>query len=85
MLYEVITLGCLVTDIMRAATGAEVALTNRSGLRAGLPAGRLTRREMYQISPFGNTLVVPANLSDLASMISLATTVTRSPAAPARS
>jgi len=32
----------------------------------------------------GNTLVVPANLSDLASMISLATTVMRPPAQPPR-
>jgi len=32
----------------------------------------------------GNTLVVPANLSDVASMISLATTVMRQPASPPR-
>ncbi len=41
--------------------------------------------EFGKLAKEGNTLVVPANLSDLASMISLATTVTRSPAAPARS
>jgi 5'-nucleotidase len=42
---------------MRAATGAEVALTNKGGLRADLPAGPIRLRELYQVSPFGNTCV----------------------------
>lgn len=49
-------LGNWVTDVMREASGVDVALTNRSGIRAPMPKGKLTRRDLYQISPFGNTI-----------------------------
>lgn len=50
-------LGNFVTDAMRDATGAQVAFQNKPGIRSNLPAGRVTLRSIYEVSPFGNTLV----------------------------
>ncbi len=50
-------LGNLLTDIMRAATGVQIALQNRTGIRADLPPGAQRMRDMYKVSPFSNTLV----------------------------
>jgi len=50
--------GNLVADVMRARAGADVALQNRGGLRADLPAGPVTRRELFQVLPFDNHLVI---------------------------
>lgn len=50
-------LGNHLTDIMRAATGVDVALHNRTGIRAPLRKGRVRLRDIYQVSPFGNTVV----------------------------
>lgn len=49
-------LGNWITDVMRESAGVDVALTNRSGIRSTMPKGKLTRRDLYQISPFGNTI-----------------------------
>ncbi|MBI5711092.1 MAG: 5'-nucleotidase C-terminal domain-containing protein [Candidatus Eisenbacteria bacterium] len=51
------TLGDLVTDAMRAAVHADVALQNSGGLRADLPAGPVTRGAVYEVMPFDNTIV----------------------------
>ena len=51
-------LGNLVTDLMRRATGADVALYNAGGLRADLPAGTITRGDVTSALPFHNRLVV---------------------------
>lgn len=54
-------LGNLVADALRASTGADVALVNGGGFRAGrlYPAGhRLTRRDILAEMPFGNTTVL---------------------------
>ncbi|MBI1799903.1 MAG: 5'-nucleotidase C-terminal domain-containing protein [Candidatus Eisenbacteria bacterium] len=51
------TIGYLVTDAMRAACGADVALTNSGGLRADLPEGVITRGAIYEVMPFDNTVV----------------------------
>jgi 2',3'-cyclic-nucleotide 2'-phosphodiesterase/3'-nucleotidase len=50
--------GNLVTDAMRAATGAAIAFANTGGLRADLPEGVLTKGSVYDVMPFDNTLVV---------------------------
>jgi 5'-nucleotidase len=48
-------LGNLFTDLMLAARPqADAALTNGGGLRADLPAGKLTYGELYQAMPFDN-------------------------------
>lgn len=50
-------LGDLVTDAMLAATpGAQIALVNGGGLRAGLPAGPVTLGDVLTTLPFGNML-----------------------------
>lgn len=49
-------LGDLITDSMRAATGAQIAFMNNYGIRNPLLKGTVTLREIYTIMPFDNTL-----------------------------
>jgi 5'-nucleotidase len=50
-------LGNLIADAMLAAVaGAEIALQNGGGIRAGLAAGPITYGDILTILPFGNTL-----------------------------
>ena len=54
-------MGNLVADAMKAAVGADVAITNGGGLRADkqYQAGqKLTRRDLLSEMPFGNTTVL---------------------------
>jgi len=54
-------IGNLIADAIRAATGADVAITNGGGIRAGKlypPGARLTRRDILSEMPFGNTTVM---------------------------
>ncbi len=53
-------LGSFLADAFRAATGADVALVNGGAIRADrvLPAGTMTRRELYSLMPYRNELVV---------------------------
>lgn len=51
-------LGNLIADIMREATGADIALTNGGGIRASLPQGDITVGDIYTVLPFDNTLTV---------------------------
>jgi 5'-nucleotidase/UDP-sugar diphosphatase len=51
------TLGDLVSDVLRRATGADIALQNSGALRADVPAGTITRGMIYDALPFENTLV----------------------------
>ena len=50
--------GNLITDIMRARHGADVAIQNRGGIRCDLTAGTVTRRNLFELLPFGNHLVL---------------------------
>ncbi len=50
-------LGNWLCDLMRERAGAEIALHNRTGIRADLSKGTLRLRDLYQVSPFHNTLV----------------------------
>ena len=50
-------LGNLVTDVMRAAVGADLALINPLGVLDELPAGEVTRRDLIRVVRFGNHLV----------------------------
>lgn len=52
------TLGNWITDIMRASTGADIALHNKTGIRADLEAGKVSVRALYEVAPFDNTIVV---------------------------
>jgi 5'-nucleotidase len=50
-------LGNLVAEAMLArAPGAEIAITNGGGLRAGLPGGQVTLGDVLTTLPFGNTV-----------------------------
>jgi 2',3'-cyclic-nucleotide 2'-phosphodiesterase/3'-nucleotidase len=52
------TIGNLITDAMRAASGADIALQNSGGMRADLDSGVVTRGDVYAIMPFDNTIVI---------------------------
>lgn len=58
--YQLSPLGQWVADVMRQATGADIAFQNGGGLRAGLPAGAVTMGDLYTVMPFDNTLQVVA-------------------------
>lgn len=53
-------LGDFIADSIRAATHADVAVMNGGGIRTDMlyPAGPLTKKDVYSILPFGNTVVV---------------------------
>ena len=47
-------LGNFVSQAHKDATGADFSFTNGRGLRAGLPKGNISLRELLSVSPFGN-------------------------------
>ena len=52
-------LGNLVSEAMLARIpGAEIAITNGGGLRAGLPGGQVTYGDVLTVLPFGNTIAI---------------------------
>jgi 5'-nucleotidase/UDP-sugar diphosphatase len=54
------SIGNLIADAMRADTGADVAVMNGGGIRAGKiypPGGSITRRDILAELPFGNRTV----------------------------
>lgn len=53
-------LGSWLCDLMQRYAGAEIAFQNKGGIRSDLPAGPLTWRHAFEVSPFGNTVVVLA-------------------------
>lgn len=52
-------LGNFIADVMRAAVGADVAITNGGGIRTNalFPAGRISRKDVLAWLPFGNVVV----------------------------
>ncbi|MCS7258631.1 MAG: 5'-nucleotidase C-terminal domain-containing protein [candidate division WOR-3 bacterium] len=51
-------IGNLITDAMREFAQADIAVTNSGGIRANLPQGEITYRDLYKIETFGNTAVI---------------------------
>ena len=51
-------MGNAVCDAMLEETGAEFAFQNLGGIRDELPAGTITPRDVFQVLPFGNKLMV---------------------------
>lgn len=51
---EECNMGNLITDAMRADTGAEIAITNGGGIRASIDEGEVTLGEVLTVLPFGN-------------------------------
>jgi 2',3'-cyclic-nucleotide 2'-phosphodiesterase (5'-nucleotidase family) len=50
-------LGDLITDIMRQASGSQVALINGGGIRLGIRKGNITLNDVYAALPFDNYIV----------------------------
>lgn len=50
-------LGDLIADAQRAATRTQIAIMNNGGIRRSLPAGPVTYGQLFELQPFGNTLV----------------------------
>lgn len=51
-------LGNLIAESMLdGAEGAEIAFTNGGGIRASIPAGTITKKNVLEVLPFGNQLV----------------------------
>ncbi len=48
----------LMCDAMRAATGADFAFNNFSGMRRDIPIGPITMRHLAGVFPFGNKIVL---------------------------
>lgn len=46
------------TTALREGTEADAALVNRGGLRAGLPAGKITVGDVYSVIPFENSVMI---------------------------
>ncbi len=51
-------MGNLLADIVREFARADVGLMNRGGIRADLQAGPITRRDVFEVMPFDNNVVV---------------------------
>jgi 5'-nucleotidase / UDP-sugar diphosphatase len=55
--YEETNLGNWVTDIMRAHTGADIALLNSGSLRASIADGPVTIADVFRAMPYANSLM----------------------------
>lgn len=51
-------LGDLITDAFRDQTGAEIAMIGGGAVRASIPAGEITRKDVVSVMPFNNDLCV---------------------------
>lgn len=51
-------LGNFIADWMRTALGADIAITNAGGIRAGIAKGPIRVRDIYSVLPFDNLLVL---------------------------
>lgn len=51
-------IGNLCADAFRVISGADLAVVNGGGIRAGIPAGEVTQQDILQVFPFGNQLCV---------------------------
>ncbi|MDI6601266.1 MAG: 5'-nucleotidase C-terminal domain-containing protein [Thermoanaerobacteraceae bacterium] len=49
-------LGEWTADVMREASGAQIAFQNGGGVRTSIPKGDITVGKMYEVMPFDNTL-----------------------------
>lgn len=55
-------IGGFITEANRKAVNADISFVHARGVRAGLPKGPITARDLLSVSPFGNT-VTSAELS----------------------
>jgi 2',3'-cyclic-nucleotide 2'-phosphodiesterase (5'-nucleotidase family) len=58
--------GCFYTDALRGIMNVDVTIQNNGGIRSGLNEGDITRREIFEISPFNNgTLIYNMTVSEI--------------------
>ena len=50
-------LGNWISDRIRKFANADAAFHNSGGIRASLPAGAVKVRDIFEVVPFGNTVV----------------------------
>jgi 2',3'-cyclic-nucleotide 2'-phosphodiesterase (5'-nucleotidase family) len=50
-------IGTFIADAQRVAAGAEVGFMNNYGIRKDVPAGPLTKKDLFDVLPFRNILV----------------------------
>ncbi len=50
-------LGNLICDAIRELTGADIAVQNGGGIRAGIPAGKITLEQITAVMPFDNQII----------------------------
>jgi 5'-nucleotidase / UDP-sugar diphosphatase len=50
-------MGNFIADAQREAAGADVGFMNTSGIRKNMSAGPITKRDLFEILPFGNILM----------------------------
>ncbi|MEO0080520.1 MAG: bifunctional UDP-sugar hydrolase/5'-nucleotidase [candidate division WOR-3 bacterium] len=55
--HEETPIGNLITDAMREVFSTDIALHNSAGIRANIPEGAVTYRDIYKVEIFGNTVV----------------------------
>jgi 5'-nucleotidase len=51
------SLGNLIADAQRSAMGTQIAFMNPGGIRAPIDAGEITYGDLFNVQPFGNSLV----------------------------
>ncbi len=51
------SLGNWITDVMRWKTGTDIGIHNSGGIRSDIFAGPISKRTLYEVSPFQNNLV----------------------------
>lgn len=50
-------LGNWITDVMRWKTGCQIGMQNSGGIRADIYAGPISKKDVYEVSPFSNMMV----------------------------
>ncbi len=50
--------GCFMVDAMRLKMNVDVSFQNPGGVRSGLNKGDITKKEIYEISPFNNGTII---------------------------
>ena len=56
--FQECALGNIITDALRAETGAQIAVQNGGGIRASIEAGDITIGDVQLVLPFNNTYVI---------------------------
>ena len=54
---DISKIGALTTDAMSNVASADIAFQNPGGLRIDIPAGKVTVGHLYELLPFGNSIV----------------------------